>query len=57
MSGTFDGKEIVGLYEFTEGDTRGRGTVHLTLDGNRLDGTFASLDPPGQTRHAVITRQ
>lgn len=57
VTGTFDGKELVGVYEFTEGSVRSRGTVHLTLDGSRLVGTLASLEPPGQTRNTVITRQ
>jgi tetratricopeptide (TPR) repeat protein len=54
---TFDGKELVGMYQFTEGGVEGRGTIHMTLDGNRLEGTLASLNPPGQSRHTVITRQ
>jgi hypothetical protein len=57
VSCVFDGKELVGIYQFTEGTGTGRGTVHMTFDGDRLSGMLSSLDPPGQTRHTVITRQ
>jgi len=57
VSATFDGKELVGLYQFGEGNAQERGTVHLVLDGGRLEGSFASLDPPGRILRTAMARQ
>jgi tetratricopeptide (TPR) repeat protein len=55
VSGTFDGKNVVGTFHWREGDAQGNGTVSYTLKGNKLEGT-ATLSS-GQSAASVFTRQ
>lgn len=55
VAGTFDGKNVVGLLQWHDGDAQGIGTVSYTLDGNRLDGTVQL--PGGDPVKSLLTRQ
>jgi hypothetical protein len=57
ISGTFDGKFLVGTFHYKEGDAVGNGTITLTIDGNRLVGGWVSTSPPGMSGAASLIRQ
>jgi hypothetical protein len=58
ISGTFDGRFLVGTFQYKEGDSVGNGTVTLTMDGsNRLVGGWVATFPPGTAGETILTRQ
>jgi hypothetical protein len=57
ISGTFDGKTLVGTYENYEGNISSRGTLTLTLNANQLEGNWVSATSPNQKGDWVFKRQ
>ncbi len=55
VSGTFDGKNYVGIFHFKDADQQGTGTFIYALNGGQLDGSFKVLG--GEDRKPVLTRQ
>ncbi|HZT58558.1 MAG TPA: TonB family protein, partial [Pyrinomonadaceae bacterium] len=57
ISGTFDGKTFDGTFENHEGSVSGRGTVTLTLNGDRLEGVWAATSTPGVSGEWILSRR
>jgi tetratricopeptide (TPR) repeat protein len=54
VSGTFDGKNLVGTYHYREGQAEGNGTATYTLAGDRLEGVWKT--PDGKSLPTALVR-
>ena len=54
VSGTFDGKNYVGIFHFKDGDKQGTGTFIYVLNRNQLEGSFKVIG--GEETESVLTR-
>ena len=57
ISGTFDGKTFDGTFENHEGSVSGRGTVTLSLNGDRLEGVWVATSTPGVSGEWILSRR